>query len=326
MAAPDYLPMIDSTDDAGDLELLRARMEFEGYLYFRRLVDPARALEVKRDIVDLLRTYFLIADQSGDEPFWSGGPEPTEVEWMAVYDRIVRLESFQELARSPEISAVLAAFCGGPIQIWEQQLIRVVYPDPDMTAPRGLGAHQDGDPKLGYQARQFYTGWVSLMDIDSTIGGLAVSPRSHTLGLLKSEGRVTSSGQDETRQDYGLDAEKLEWATADYEPGSTVIFFCRTVHRGMPNHSDRIRLSCDFRYQAAGEAASWLAHTRGPDVRRAAQAIDATLSRRALYVLARPAPSVLGEIRQQMLEENDATLGRARELVLEIRERDSVSE
>jgi len=325
MATTDSLSMVDSTDDAEDPALLRERMEVEGYLYFRRLVEPTRALQVKREIMDVLRAHFLIAEPVEDEPLWSGGPEPTEVEWMAVYDRIVRLESFQQLARSPEIVAVLEAVCGEPIQVWEQQLIRAVFPDPDTTAPRGLGAHQDGDPKLGYQADRFYTGWVSLMDIDHTIGGLAVSPGSHTLGLLQSGGTVSATTKDDKSREYGLDASTLEWATAEYEPGSAVIFFCRTVHRGLPNHSDRIRLSCDYRYQAATGTASWVAHTLGPDVRRGAQEIDETLSRRAFYLTARPTPAMMDEVRQRMLEERNATLVRARELVLEIKHRDSVA-
>ncbi len=322
MAAPDYLPMLDSTSDTRDLALLHERMEAEGYLYFRHLVNPASALKVKRDIIDVLREYFLLDDHRAREPIWSGGPEPTEAEFMAVYDRIVGLESFQDLARSPEIAGVVEAVCGEAIQVWEQKVVRLVYPDPEMTAPKGLGAHQDGDPKLGYQAERFYTGWVSLMDIDSAIGGLAVSPGSHKLGLLKSEGTISSSDS----RDYGVDAEKLEWATADCEPGSVVVFFCRMVHRGLPNHSDRIRLSCDYRYQGASGTASWLAHTPAPDVRRVAQEIDATLSRRALYIVAQPTPLILEEVRQRMLEEKDSTLARALELTLEIKERDSAGQ
>ena len=78
---------------------------------------------------------------------------------MSVYDCIVRLESFQGLAHSPEIIAVLEELCEESIQVWEQQLIRIVYPDPEATAAQGIGAHQDGDPKLEYKANRFHTGW-----------------------------------------------------------------------------------------------------------------------------------------------------------------------
>ena len=318
--------MIDSTNDVEDASCLRERMQAEGYLFFGRLVDPQRALEVKHAIMAILREHYIIEDDGAQDPMWSGGPEPTEAEYMAVYDKIARLESFQKLAKSPETVAVLEAVCEEPIKVWEQQLIRLVYPNPETASARGIGAHQDGDPKLGYKASRFYTCWISLMHIDSTIGGLAVAPRSHTLGLLKSAGSVSSSAKDvesDDSDDYGLDASQLDWAAADYGPGSAVIFANRTAHRGLPNHSDRIRLSCDFRYQPDSDTASWLAHTLGPDVRRVCQQIDETLAGRALYVTTHPTPEILDEVRRRMLEEKSTTFGRAQELVREIRDAQS---
>ncbi len=317
----DYSSMIDSQADLDDPAGLRRRMEDDGYLYFHQLVDPDRALGLKRDVMALLREHCIIEDDGAAEPLWSGGPEPTEAEYMAFYDRIARLDSFQQLARSPEIVAVLEAVCGEPVQVWEQKLIRVVYPEPEAATVRGVGAHQDGDPELGYQAESFYTAWVALMDIDMAVGGLAVSAESHKLGMLKSAGAVASSAQDAEGKSYGLDADDLAWAITDYAPGGTVIFPSLTVHRGMPNHSDRLRLSADYRYQRASDTAGWVAHTLGPDVRRVAQAIDATLSSRALYVTARPRPGNLVKVRRQMLEEKNSTLERARQLVQEISER-----
>ena len=50
-----------------------------------------------------------------------------------------------------------------------------------------------------------------------------------------------------------------------------------------------------------------------------AQAIDETLSSRALYGTVRPRPEILPELRQRMLEEKNASLERAQELVREIK-------
>ena len=317
-----FEPMIDSTGDTKNAPVLRERMQAEGYLFFGQLIDPQRALQVKQDIVAILRAHYIIEDDGAD-PMWSGGPQPTEAEYMAVYDKIVRLESFQRLARSPETITVLEAVCEEPVQVWEQQLVRLVYPNPETASAQGIGAHQDGDPKLGYKAGRFYTCWISLMHIGATIGGLAVAPRSHTLGLLKSAGSVSSSAKGVESDDYSLDGSQLEWAVSDYGPGSAVVFASQTAHRGLPNHSDRIRLSCDFRYQPASDTASWLAHTLGPDVRRVCQQIDEILAGRALYVTTHPTPEVLDELRRRMLEEKTTTLERAQELVREIRDNQS---
>ena len=315
--------MIDSTNDLHDSGALRERMAEEGYLFFSKLVDPERALGVKRDIIRLLREHHIMEDGPSEEAVWSGGPEPTESEYMAVYDRIVRLDSYLRLAESPEIISLLEGVCEEGIQIWNQKLIRLVYPDPDSVAPRGVGAHQDGDPKLGYSASRFYTCWIALMEIDSKVGGLAVAPKSHKRGLLQSEGAVASSAKDSAKDteqlQYGLDPSQLDWATANYPPGGAVIFHCLTVHRGMANHSDRIRLSCDYRYQPVSDTASWMAETLGPDVRRVAQQIDELLAGRAIYITEQPTPDILGEVRTRMLQEKSTSLERAQELVRECR-------
>ncbi len=315
--------LLDSTSEVRDAQLLRRRMETEGYLFFSRLFEPGPAEKVKEDIMSILRQHHIIEDDGAQDPMWSGGPRPTEAEYMAVYDRIVRLNSFQQLSRSPEIIAVLEALCEEPVQVWEQQLVRLVYPDPEAVSAQGTGAHQDGDPKLGYRTRRFYTCWLALMDIDWTVGGLAVAPGSHRMGLLDSTGTVASSARDTDAVAYGLDEGKLEWATTDYAPGSAVVFTSLMAHRGLPNHSERIRLSCDFRYQAASDTASWLAHTPGPQVRRTAQQIDEILAGRALFVTTRATPEILDEVRRRMLEERSTSLVRAQELVSEIQEQGS---
>lgn len=318
MATSELKPLLDSTGDVGDPELMRQRMEQEGYLFFHGMIPAERALQVKRDMLAVLREHHLLEDDGNENPLWSGGPEPTEAEYMVVYDQLVRLESLLQLAQSPEIVNVLESVVGEPVNLWEQKLIRIVYPDPQMTAPQGVGAHQDGDPKLAYQTSHFYTGWISLMEINRNIGGLAIAPRSHQQGILHSTGSVASSSSAAARADYGLDATTLPWRSAEFRPGSAILFHCHTPHRGLANHSDRLRLSCDFRYQPASETASWIAHTPGPDVRRVGQQVDAVISSRALYVTTRASADVLGAVRQRMMEEKSTTLARAQELVVQI--------
>ena len=312
--------MLDSAGDLGDSKLLRERIDAEGYLYFSRLVDPERVLRLKRDIMNLLREHFIIEDNYKEEPLWSGGPEPTEAEWMTVYERIAALDSFNDLARSPEIVSVVEALCDETVRVWDQKLVRVIYPNPEQQEAGGTGAHQDGDPKLGYQADVFFTAWVPLMDIDTSLGGLAISPQSHKQGIRESGGESVVNFQRGKERPYGLDPNTLPWATTDYEAGGAVIFPCRTVHRGLPNRSDRIRLSSDFRYEPESRSANWLARTPGPEVRRVAQAIDETLASRALYVSARPDPDMISTVRLQMMQEKNTSLERAQELVREMRQ------
>ena len=43
------------------------------------------------------------------------------------------------------------------------------------------------------------------------------------------------------------------WLVAEYEPGDAVVFTMHLVHGGLDNHSDRLRLSSDSRYQLASK-------------------------------------------------------------------------
>ena len=315
-----FQPFRDSTKHLGDGARLRDTLHEEGYLFLRRLVDPQRIATVKQDIMRILREHHIIEDDGADDPMWSGGPHPTEGEYMAFYDKIARMDSFVQLAESPEIVALMEGIFDGPVQVWTQRLIRVMYPDPDAPAPIGLGAHQDGNFRFGYQSQSFNACWMPLMEINQELGGLAVSPGSHIRGELDhGGGSVASSAKGvKEKKVFGLDAESRSWVTSDFEPGDAVIFTSLTVHRGILNRSDRIRLSCDFRYQRVDDSASWLAHTLGPDIRRVAQQIDELLSSRAFFVTTRASEETIADVRLQMLEEKSTSLKRAQEIAKEL--------
>ena len=315
-----FQPFRDSTKHLGDGARLRDTLHEEGYLFLRRLVDPQQIAKVKQDIMRILREHHIIEDDGADDPMWSGGPHPTEGEYMAFYDKIARMDSFVQLAESPEIVALMEGIFDGPVQVWTQRLIRVMYPDPDAPAPIGLGAHQDGNFRFGYQSQSFNACWMPLMEINQELGGLAVSPGSHIRGELDhGGGSVASSAKGvKEKKVFGLDAESRSWVTSDFEPGDAVIFTSLTVHRGILNRSDRIRLSCDFRYQRVDDSASWLAHTLGPDIRRVAQQIDELLSSRAFFVTTRASEETIADVRLQMLEEKSTGLKRAQEIAKEL--------
>ncbi len=316
----------DSTPDLHDASRLSQTLQEDGYLLLRGLVDPDLVDRVKGDIMALLHQHQIIEDNGSPEPLWSGGPQPTETEYMAVYEKVVALDSFNELAESPRILETLESVIGKPVQVWKQRLFRVIYPTPDAPPESAnVGAHQDGAVKFGYSARIFYTCWLPLMEINQELGGLALVPGSNHRGVLPLDGTVASRHKDPKQQGasgVSMDVPENSWVSTEYHPGDAVFFTNLTIHRGRPNFSDRIRFSCDFRYQPRDEPASWIAHTSGPDVRKIAQQLDETVASRALYVSAgRPTPEILEEVRWHMLQEKNTSLERARQLVEEIRAR-----
>jgi Phytanoyl-CoA dioxygenase (PhyH) len=142
--------------------------------------------------------------------------------------------------------------------------------------PPGWGSdpHMDsvfmnrGSPRL-------LTAWIPIGDIDMTLGGLLILEGSHRLEDVKRD--YASRDVDEYCANYDDAAEKagrdfpawdgtlsddaiglrsqlgLRWLTADFRAGDVLVFTMYTVHAGLDNNGDRIRLSCDSRWQPAAE-------------------------------------------------------------------------
>jgi hypothetical protein len=309
--------MIDATAAAGDPTRLKALLAEHGYLLLRGALNRDLVQRVRDDLIAVLHDCNILESPAAP-PIWSGGPPPTEEEYMAYYERAVQLDSFNRLAESAEVRAVMEAIYDGPVQVWEQRLLRIIPPDPDGAAPLGVGAHQDGSPQLGYLTQDFCTAWVPLTDIDDRLGGLAVVPCSHRGGVRAQTGSASSSLRTAKTQTFEAPSAGEQWVTTTYRPGDLVVFASMTLHKGQPNTSDRLRLSCDFRYQPEGAFANWLAHTSGPEVRRVAQRIDAVITSRALFVTTHADADLRDAVRRRMLEERSTTLERARELAAEL--------
>ena len=309
--------MIDATAAAGDPTRLKALLAEHGYLLLRGALNRDLVQRVRDDLIAVLHDCNILESPAAP-PIWSGGPPPTEEEYMAYYERAVQLDSFNRLAESAEVRAVMEAIHDGPVQVWEQRLLRIIPPDPDGAAPLGVGAHQDGSPQLGYLTQDFCTAWVPLTDIDDRLGGLAVVPCSHRGGVRAQTGSASSSLRTAKTQTFEAPSAGEQWVTTTYRPGDLVVFASMTLHKGQPNTSDRLRLSCDFRYQPEGAFANWLAHTSGPEVRRVAQRIDAVITSRALFVTTHADADLRDAVRRRMLEERSTTLERARELAAEL--------
>ena len=309
--------MLDATAAAGDPTRLKTLLAEHGYLLLRGALNRDLVQRVRDDLIAVLHDCNILESPAAP-PIWSGGPAPTEEEYMAYYERAVQLDSFNRLAESAEVRAVMEAIYDGPVQVWEQRLLRIIPPDPDGSAPLGVGAHQDGSPQLGYLTQDFSTAWIPLTDIDERLGGLAVVPGSHRGGVRAQTGSASSSLQTAKTQTFEAPSAGEQWVTTTFRPGDLVVFASMTLHKGQPNTSDRLRLSCDFRYQPQGAYANWLAHTSGPEVRRVAQRIDAVITSRALFVTTHADADLRDAVRRRMLEERSTTIERARELAAEL--------
>lgn len=227
-------------------ELLRKRAEEEGYLYFKKLIDPEEILEVRFDILSIAKKFGMLKPNSN---LMDGiaNPEVTYIEgkenWKEYYMEIQACRSFHQLAHHKNIVKLFESLFGKKVLVHPRNISRTIFPNiTKFTTP----PHQDflyikGTPNT-------WTVWMPLGDCPENLGGLAVAPGTHKLGMLDVRKADGAGGH------ACNNSPDTNWVYNETTCGDVVMFHSYTVHQGRDNSTaDKIRLSCDYRYQAFDE-------------------------------------------------------------------------
>ncbi len=127
-------------------------------------------------------------------------------------------------------------------------MARMVTPENKAAA---VPLHQD----MSYNEHlfDFLTLWVPLVPIDEACGGIAVYPGSHRLLPNPPLGpAVANDWRPALDPPAGLERVML----APLRLGDVVVLHPKVMHESMPNRSDHVRLSCDYRFFGDGSTSS----------------------------------------------------------------------
>ncbi len=243
------LDVLAEADAAATDDALRSQLDRDGYLFFRGLLDPG---DVRKSRAAVLGALDACGWLSAGEPIDAALPSDhvrreeanADPAFFTTYAAIQHLQEFHELAHNQRLTAMMTRLVGAPLLVHPRKIARIGLP----KDPFIVGAHQDFP--LNHGSPDVLTTWVTLGDCPDDMGGLKILAGSHRAGLRPVE-PVPNVG--------GLKvAEPLEgapgWASADFYAGDVLVFHSLTVHAAKANHTDRLRLSCDFRYQNAADA------------------------------------------------------------------------
>jgi SAM-dependent methyltransferase len=209
-----------------DLPALAAR---DGALWLRGWLDPGRLARLHRQVLQAAQAEGLV-DGRGR---WYGPSAAAAHElpaWLAMQQRVARLDDFQALVHDPVLLRTVAAVAGAPVVGALGSVCRVAPPEGQVPA---TPAHRDGD----YLARPVgvWTAWIPLADCAAEDGVLAVAAGSHRPG--------------------GVD----DWRVQPLRRGDLLLFGAETLHRACPNlRRLRSRVSVDLRFGPATALAAGL--------------------------------------------------------------------
>lgn len=236
-------PFLISNPVTETAQTLQARMQGEGYLFFRGLISVPQIRQTRAEILAACAAEGWL--ESGSDPkdgIAASGVAHTEPEpaYMQVYDRVLHGEAFNTLAHDPGLLSVLQGLFDEEPLPHARNIARIIFPQNTLyTTP----AHQDYLHIQGTE--ETYTAWIPLGDCPRELGSLIVMPGSHRAGVYPVHRAYGAGGA-------GIDTEALPcpWAGGDFQEGDVVLFHSLTVHKALPNLSpDHLRLSVDFRYQ-----------------------------------------------------------------------------
>lgn len=240
----------DSSRLLGDARALASRFDLDGYVFIRGLVDPDILLSLRQQIVAICDACHWL--KPGTDPMeavsWTVPKVEEEKGYFEVYDQVQRLQDFHALAHESKVLELMRSLLGSSAFPHPLSIARLVFPDVrEWSTP----PHQDYVNNQGTE--DLYACWIPLSDCPIAMGSLAILEGSHRLGLLPVEYAL---GAGHRQASLAAAAQNLDWLASDFELGDVIVFHSLTVHRALPNDSDRMRISADFRYQAEGQPAT----------------------------------------------------------------------
>jgi len=256
--------MRDSSGIRDDMVRLRERIDHEGYLYLPGFLDPNLVMDARRSITDK-----LAAEGSLDPAF----PAIQAIirpgkDLIFRSDLTIKDAAIAKLLYSGKLVNFFTRFLGGEVRHFDFTWMRTVGPG------RASPPHCD-IVYMGRGTQNLFSAWTPLGDVPFDEGGLMVLERSNTNQRLretyctmdvdsycsnrtgrlskdwwamKGNGGALNRNPNVIRGSIGG-----HWRTADYKCGDVVLFSAFTVHCSADNHTNKVRLSVDSRYQLAND-------------------------------------------------------------------------
>lgn len=286
LSAANFDWCVSSSDLVNDPAAMQQRLAADGYLYLPGYLDEVLVDEARIMLLRQLDELGLVDRGKPIEAGIAGSP------WSSQPCHHLTSENMplQSLLYTGRMMKLYERLLGSSIRHFDFTWLRVIGPG------SGTAPHCDS-VYMGRGTRRLFTSWTPLMEITPDIGGLTIMPGSHRIESLNVyrcsdvdtsctnkennapqdvHGWVGPVGDGKLSDNPAQLQQKLglPWVTSEcYRPGDLVVFGIDTIHGSLDNHSERLRLSTDSRYQRASETTDhrWIGNApigHGPKSRR----------------------------------------------------------
>ncbi len=269
-----------SDEVAGDMGELRRRMAEDGYVFLPGLLNRDEVAAARQEVMDRLLQAGILDERY---PAYEGVVKPDHT--VSFMPQLAKgNQPLMQLLYQGAMMEFYESFLGGPVRHYDYTWFRAKTPG-IRTASQ---PHYDV-VYMGRGTRNLFTSWTPLMDVPYEMGGLIVLENSHRLDRVVNtygqtdvdayceEGNARALVEAARAAGRELSAEERQqirwnstgcfnpdaiaarqelggrWLSAEYQMGDLLVFGMYTLHASTDNHTNRIRISSDSRYQLASE-------------------------------------------------------------------------
>lgn len=244
------------------MHALQEQFAEQGYVILKGVFKPNVLDAARAELMGLvdLEAEKLVAAGRVEEPFLSASFE-TRLFRLYEHHLDIAPKSFRRELHLAGLFGIffnacvldlVSQFLGTEIRLYPNYTVRPKFPQWEGTE---VLWHQDGGytagaaDARGVRDLKMVNVWAPLVPATTHNGCMEFAPGTHRLGVVPHEKRehYLEIASDQLNRYVG------ETVAVELEPGDVVLFHNLLFHRGLPNLSDGIRWSCDWRYQDANQ-------------------------------------------------------------------------
>ena len=235
---------------------LHLKLDRDGYLFFPGLIDTREIQAARNAVFKQLKDVDEL-EAPYEEGIFSHRSRRDELykDRGEFWEMVSNGELLRKVSNGPTLQKIASKIFGSPAVGFDYLFLRAV--------PRGRFTHLHCDSGFFTRfTKKVLTCWIAFTDITSDKGPLFVIEGSHKfMDIRKNFDNFDVVLNKE--QKASIDEDPVSFAnkrnakllTTNFKPGDVLIFGMHTLHGAFENHAtdDRIRLTCDIRYQPISE-------------------------------------------------------------------------
>lgn len=250
-----------STDSTPELQQFLGQ---HGYVLLRGALDRAAVMAAREEVLSRLHDVGEVGAPAieGRATWRSTRPDPGS-DRGEFWSSVNRGEALRAVTHGAPTHDIVARVLGEPARAHELMYLRPM-------APGGVTPLHYDYPFFAGDSERIHTVWIPMGDVPLDDGPLVIIERSFAFDDLldpiraidftsdRSNDHVQAAAYDAQNNVHPIDLTKqrgVRLLSTDFEAGDVVIFSGFTLHGSLDNNSpqQRIRLSCDVRYQPAAD-------------------------------------------------------------------------